>query len=183
MKAPRNRNGFTLIEMLVYMNLFALLAVLVVPLLKGGLDLTKATAEVTRSAQSAQKAFEWIRRDMRCASAVEFRTVELPSGPVPVMLRYDDGTSVAYTIKDQTITRIKVPEGEKLWEDWEPPIQWVGWPASGKFTKLKVEPVPDAERVYRIDLTARIRRAGAGSKEYKEPVFTTAVQVREEDAE
>lgn len=178
MQRPRNRSGFTLIEMLIYMALFAVLAALIGPLLKGGLNVTEATAQMTQSAQSAQRALEWIKRDMRCASEVELNSVELPSGPVPVMLRYDDGKTVAYTIKDKTITRIEVPAGATLWGDWEPPIQWIGWPASGDFASLRVEPVPDSNRVYRIDLAAQIRRTTSGKKKYKKPGFTTAVQVR-----
>ena len=178
MNASLDRKGYSLVEVLGYMSLFALLSALMVPLLMKALDLCDAAAQTTRIARASQDALQRMCRDVRCASEIELEAVELPSGTAPVRLRFPDGTAVVYAITNSSFTRIRIPEGENLPSGEEPPARWVDAPVTGNFADLKVRPVPEADRVYRIRLTAKVRRGPA--EKYGKAPFTTAVQMRRE---
>ncbi|MEF8788280.1 MAG: hypothetical protein V5A84_04350 [Planctomycetota bacterium] len=178
MNARLDRKGLSLVEILGYMALFALLSSLMVPILMRALDLCSATAQSTRISRASQAALEHMCRDVRCASEIELNAVELPSGTAPIRLRLPDGTAVVYAITGSSFTRIRIPEDENLPSGEKPPAMWTDAPVTGKFADLKVTRVPQADRVYRITLTAQVRRGPA--KKYGKAPFTTAVQMRRE---
>lgn len=178
MRTHRTRSGVTLVELMAYLGIFFVVMLFLGPLLSDGLHLSETTTRITRAARSARSALDSIRRDIRCAEAVE-----LPSGPVPLITRFEDGTATAYAIRDRTITRIRIPAGSTLSADDAPPDKWAQTLAAGDFTALKVERVPNAARLYRIDLTARIRRTAPDTDQFETTTFTTAVQHRREGPE
>jgi hypothetical protein len=161
---------------MAYVGVFSVVMAFLGPLFVEGLHLSEATTRITRASRSARTVLDRICRDIRRAEAVD-----LPSGSVPLITRFQDGTATAYAVREHTITRIRIPAGSSLPADALPPENWAETLAAGDFTALTVERIPHADRVYRIDLTARIKRTAPDRQQFETATFTTAVQQRREE--
>jgi len=66
-RSARGQNGFTLLELLLALSIFTIMASGLYGVLKAGMDVQRVGEEVTRTMQIARVALDRLVRDLRCA--------------------------------------------------------------------------------------------------------------------
>ncbi len=160
MISAQSQKRFTLIEMMVYMGLFAIIIVMLGPLLAGGLYLSEATGRLMDCTKSTNSAFEYLKRGLRRGSDIKCTSGETSHNDIPLLIRGNDGREKGFMIRNKSLVQVNIPEDAALHTQEDIPKAWMKPVVAGRFTGLKVAHIPGTHRVYRITLTAEVKRTG-----------------------
>lgn len=131
-RGPRSRrstllaggqNGFTLLELLLALSIFTIMASGLYGVLKAGMDVQRVGEEVTRTMQIARVALDRLARDLRCAyvSTGTFGSAENLNGEFFVGTDESDGEYDTDTLCFFSVCRL--PQ-QNVRED--SPDEWIG---------------------------------------------------------
>jgi len=154
MTRASRRAGFSLMELLVYITILAVLMNILTPLMMRAWQVSAAAQQTARLVQQAELALEVIGKDLRRAAEVT-TTGDVPAAGARMSVRFPDGSGAAYALVGERLVRYELGPGAGA-DDLPAGAELRGRTLAGSFKDLSVSPVAGARRVWRVDLEAQV---------------------------
>ena len=158
------------------------------PMVIHGFDACRAAQETVQVVGRTQLALGVIRDDLRRAVEVvpapaDSGEGEPGEGRLLFVVRFREGESAAYVLRGASLLRCEAPSGTEDAPRADLPEGWPRRALPGRYADVLVSPVPGAQRVWQVEMSAPMagmRARSAGAVPVHDAHFVTAVYSRPE---